>query len=195
MNPQDLTWLIEKLAKYGFVGVVSGGIVFMLCRNFMGSYLNKKGGNLATKEDIAGLTKLVKDVEHGYNVLIEDQKAKQQLRMAAVDQRLQAHQDAFALWRKMTGSTKEEEGAAIMECQEFWDRNCLYLAPEVRQAFALAYRSFAQRRQMLDSGVEAKFISEAWRDVMAFPNVLFDAVKLPRFSEAEKKVVEDDSNQ
>jgi hypothetical protein len=114
MNPQDLTWLIEKLAKFGFVGLVSGGLVFFLCRNLLGSYLNKKGENLATKEDIAGLTKLVKDVEHGYNVQIEEMKAKQQFRMAALDKRLQVHQDAFALWRKMTATPKERG-----ECQDF----------------------------------------------------------------------------
>jgi hypothetical protein len=194
MTIEEIKWLIQALAKYSVGGLVAGGIVYLLIKNSLSGYLLEKGKNLASKEDISKITDLVEGVKHDYNVLIKEMEGKQQLRMAAVDQRLQAHQDAFTLWRKMRASPKEEEGAAIMECQKFWEENCLYLEPEVRQAFALAYTSFANRRQLVDAAAEAKFVIEAWRNVMDFPNVLFDAIKLPRFTEVEKKIVKDDSN-
>lgn len=191
MTPQDLTWLFEKLAKYGIGGIVAGGVVFLLCRNFLSAYLNKKGENLATKEDIAQLTRLVKDVEHGYNVLIKQMEAKQQLRMAAMDRRLQAHQESITLWRRMlrTGENIGQQNEIVAECQNWWDANCLYLEPEVREAFSLAYTSYSSRNSMLRSRFPAEDIIAVWDRFSAFPDILFAAVKLPALTEAEQESI------
>jgi hypothetical protein len=57
--------------------------------------------------------------------------------MAALAKRLQAHQDAYALWNDMVlalhDPQKEHETAA--RCQQWWVKNCLYLDSESRKEF------------------------------------------------------------
>ncbi len=66
------------------------------------------------------------------------EKGKHQLRMAALDRRSEAHQEAFALCRKLVSSVHHENiGEVVMECQYWWNKNCLYLGPEAREAFNL----------------------------------------------------------
>jgi hypothetical protein len=73
----------------------------LVVREFLPSYLRRKGENLATKEDIAAITELQKAVEHRFNELLEDSKQRHALRLAALDRRLAAHQEAFSLWREL----------------------------------------------------------------------------------------------
>ena len=43
----------------------------MLLREFLPGYLHEKGKNLATKEDVAEITKKIEEVRHGYTAEIE----------------------------------------------------------------------------------------------------------------------------
>src|SRR6266498_2581136 len=78
---------------------------------YLPSYLSKKGENLATKEDIAVITREVEQVRSEYaerlenivqqnRLLLEQTKRKHQLSIAALDRRLEAHQQAYTLWWK-----------------------------------------------------------------------------------------------
>lgn len=190
MMSNEFKWLLEELLKYGFAGLVGGGIVYLVITRLLTGYLTEKGKNLATKEDIAAITELVKSVEHKYSVIVHEMNSKQQLRMAAVDRRLQAHQEAFALWRKMIGTGAEGTGAIVLECQEWWDQNCLYLEPAVRPAFVDAYTGFNTRQQLfLMGGAKASDITDAWTKVAAFPEIMFKSVQLPILSPSEWKAV------
>lgn len=42
-----------------------------ILNNYLPAYLKGKGANLATKEDIAKITKLQEEVKHSFNVLLE----------------------------------------------------------------------------------------------------------------------------
>jgi len=174
--PLEIDWLLRQLVTFSFGAIVSGIVVYLLATRFLSTYLNKKGENLATKEDVQHITDLVKEVEHRYNVLLEEKKATQQLRMAALDKRLEAHQKAFALWRKLTMTEGFEVGPAVIECQTWWEENCLYLEPEVREAFPRAYVSYNTRQQLLECRGSADSIKAAWADVIRFPDVLFNAL-------------------
>ena len=134
------------------------GIVILLWRSFFPAYAAEKGKNLATKEDIAAITDEIerirslyanelKQLEHRHDLLLEDLRSKQQLRMAAVEKRLEAHQHAYMLWRKLrTNLHSDNINSIVMECQEWWQCNCLYLAPAAREAFRLAYSFAADHR-------------------------------------------------
>jgi len=148
--------------------------------------LTEKGRNLATKEDIAAITREVEQVRHEYTTLVEELKARHQLRLAALDRRLQAHQEAFTNWRKLTSGSKNS-GEAVLECQTWWEANCLYLEPKVREAFLVAFNSELSRSQYVQARSDSKYISEAWEKVMAFPKVLFDAVQLPTLTDTETR--------
>lgn len=85
----------------GVIGLAAGFFLSKILHLFAAGYASEKGKNLATREDIEILTKLVEDVRHKFATDLEEQKAANQLRLAALDRRLQAHQEAFTLWRKL----------------------------------------------------------------------------------------------
>jgi hypothetical protein len=101
--------------------IVAGGYVVR--------YMQEKGKNRAAVEDIGELTRIVDaiktenatrlaSISHQNAVLIEQLKAKHELRFAAVDRRLQAHQEAFSRWRKLVANVHHEAiGPVAIECQ------------------------------------------------------------------------------
>jgi len=108
---------------------------------FLGAYFNEKGKNLATKEDVGQITKTVEEIRSEYAKEIEDLRGRFSLRTAALERRLEAHQQAYTLWRKLLNVMGGEHPTqAILDCQEWWNKNCLYLAPGARDAF---YRAFS----------------------------------------------------
>jgi hypothetical protein len=102
---------------------------------------------------------------------------------------LQAHQEAFALWRKLS-TGHEQAGAAVIECQTWWEQNCLYLEPDVRQAFVVAYSNAQIRDEFVRIRADSQLILEASQKITAFPDILFNAVKLPPMSETETKILQ-----
>src|ERR1700730_553321 len=145
------------------------GIGVLLWRAFFPACVSKIGENLATKEDIAAITNEVERVksfyanelnqlEHRHERLLEELRLRQQLRMAAVEKRLEAHQHAYLLWRKLRSNVYSNDiNSIVLECQQWWERNCLYLAPAAREAFLQAYFAAADHRSLLarGSGVSA----------------------------------------
>ena len=116
MTPEEVRFVVSAASGLGVGILVAGLITWLLLKHYVPSYLNEKGKNLATKEDVAAITHEVERVRLEYNTLIEEVRARNQLRMAALDKRLQAHQEAFALWRKLTGRSAQPADV-IMECQ------------------------------------------------------------------------------
>ena len=88
-----------------YVSLVLVFCVGALFGKYLPSYLSKKGENLATKEDIAEITREVERVksEHTERLegIAEHLRYRNQLRLAALDRRLQAHQEAYALWQNL----------------------------------------------------------------------------------------------
>jgi hypothetical protein len=133
---------------------VVGFLCFILGR-FLKSYSSEKGKNLATREDVASITKLVEDVKHQNSLLIEEQRTYGQLRLAAADRRLEAHQNAFTLWRKVFRHCHDDYSLLrpiIIECEQWWERNCLYLSPEASSAFDHAYWAAGSHASLLPTG-------------------------------------------
>ena len=165
---------------------------------FVQKYLNKKGENLATKEDIAEITDKIEQVKSAYTERLEQTKLNHQLRLAALDQRLEAHQEAYALWWKLMGVAHDKEriGVVIEECQDWWVRNNLYLGAEVRQAFRTAYHSASTYCQIYTELREADsterqqregVLSESWKSVNDAGEAIVKAVELPSLVEEEHK--------
>jgi hypothetical protein len=190
MSPEELVALKAMLAGFGAGALVAGGIAYLLVRHLLSSYLAEKGRNLATREDIEEITRKVEGVRTQYMSLVEELKARHQLRLAAVDRRLQAHQDAFELWRKLMGATHTEEiGKIVIECQSWWEKNCIYLEPTVREGFVTAYGAAGSHNSLLKSRANVLLIQSNWKSITDFPNVLFQAIQLPALSELEAKAL------
>jgi hypothetical protein len=159
-DPQNFPWVAWIVVAIGTTLI-----------SFLVSYLRRKGDNRATKEDIAALTELVERVRSQHaerleNLAHENRKAldntsrEHQLRLAALDRRLDAHQQAFALWRRLNAAMYTERlDGVVSECQKWWDNNCLYLDSQAREAFGRAYQA-AHNHVALLSGFDRGIVTE-----------------------------------
>ena len=192
MSPEEFQNLLSLLARYGFEAVIAGAVVFLLLKFFLPGYLSEKGKNLATKEDIAKITDEIERVKSQYAVLLEALKAKHQLRLAAIDRRLEAHQEAFTLWRELLAHTHTEEvGKAVIKCQDWWEKNCLYLEPNVREAFSDAYSAAHTHNALLQGRSNVELVKENWERITKAGQIILEAAQLPGFTTVEKKELAD----
>lgn len=187
MTPEELTLVFRYALSFGFAGVIAGGICFLLLKAYLPSYLSEKAKNLATREDVAKITHEVEEVKLQFSLALEGQKVAHQLRLAAIDRRLQAHQEAFTLWREVVANAYSDEiGKTVLKCQKWWEENCLYLEPEVREAFVQSYSAAHSHRTLVGSRPAADIVSEHWARVTRAGDLIFTAVQLPALSSVEK---------
>jgi len=191
MSPEEIAFIYKHASAYGVAALLVVGIAYFIGRNAVGSYLSEKGKNLATREDIEQITSLVENVRAPYNQLLEELRARHQLRLAAIERRLQAHQESFTLWRELLGATHQPDvGKVVVKCQSWWEQNCLYLEPEVRQAFVQAYFAAHIHDSFTKDRTNPEATKQNWREIVQFQEVLFKAVQLPPLSELEKGSVQ-----
>lgn len=180
-----------------FLLFISAGIALLLWRSFFPYYLSEKGKNLATKEDIAEITskvedvkelysKRLKDLEHQNALVLEQLRAQHQLRLAAVERRLAAHQEAFTLWRRLLGVVHTEQvHSVVLECQDWWDKNCLYLSGEARDSFNRAYFAAASHRDLTQARADVQHVTSNWDLVMKAGADIVAGVELPSLGARE----------
>src|SRR5512141_2280022 len=186
MTPDEISTLLKFASGLGAGFLAATGIAFLFVKYFASSYLSEKGKNLATREDIEDITDKVENVRSQYAALVEELKARHQLRLAALDRRLLAHQEAFTLWRDLMAVMHTDEvGQSVIKCQEWWERNCVYLEPTVREGFVSSYSAAHTHNALVRGRTDTKLISENWERFIAFPNLLFKAVQLPALTELE----------
>lgn len=176
-----------------FLSGLTGGVLilyFLLCF-FLPSYLKEKAKNLATKEDISDITEKVEKIRsqhshelqkliHDNNLQIEEIKSLYQLRTIAPDQRIKAHQEAFKLWKNMLSSLHTEKvSTVVMECQDWYNNNCLYLSKEAREAFSLAYNALAMHNSLLNGGGNNSEIKQNYCDITDAGEAIIKPVELP----------------
>jgi len=165
------------------------GVLVLLAR----SYAQEKGKNLATKEDIADITRRVEEVkaeharqaqalEHAHEQLLKQADQTHQLSLAAIDRRLQAHQEAFAKChdlRELAHDRSPEYIERMNGLRQWWLENCLYLAPDAAKAFNQARGAVIAYRALLDARVGTQKLEENWRIVLQAADVIAAAVQLP----------------
>ncbi|MQR02370.1 hypothetical protein [Glaciimonas soli] len=176
-------------------------LVFGLIGGSLTTFIREKSKNFATRQDIGKITAEVEKVkteyasqlkvlEHRHSVLLDELQGKQQLRMAALEKRLQVHQEAFTLWRKLISKINERQDVkdVLEECNRWWDSNCLYLSANARKAFAEALFSAAIHGDL----IQDVNITKDWKPAMENAKVinkagaeLIAAVELPSLVERE----------
>jgi hypothetical protein len=180
-----------------FSGGVSVGLALfaILGRKYLESYLTEKGKNLATKEDIKDITHQVEAIKNQYAQLLEEQKARNQLRLAAIDRRLQAHQEAYSLWRKLIAYVHSDENSGVvMECQTWWSQNCLYLGAQARAAFRDGYEAAYNHPALVKDHSNASLVKENWKILIRAGPKIVEAAELPSLGETEAKLVDNSAN-
>jgi len=177
-----------------------------LVGQFLPSYLREKGKNLATKDDIGRITRKVEEVKaeynerlqelaHQNNFLLEQTKGRQQLRAAAIEKRLQAHQEAYSLWRQMISKVHSDENVDIvMACQDWYNANCLYLDQASRAAFRNAYGALAIHPTLLRAREDKESIKRNFIDITSAGEVIVNGAELPSLGEDELELISRDQS-
>lgn len=164
------------------------------------SYSKEKAKNLATKEDIAEITDKIEQVRQQYaeqmeafsqqnRITLEQTKFINQLRLSALEKRFEAHQQAYTLWRNLVSCVHQEDKIqdAVIECQEWWLKNCLYLESEVRRAFYISFMNAPLQRVFLLerdlNGVKAN-----WKDITRTGELIMKTFDLLSISGIEKEI-------
>jgi len=187
----DLITILDVLIRVGAVAV----LVLLL---WLRSYVKQKGENFATKEDIRTITREVEKVRAEYKeqfeslaqqnrLLLERVKQRHDLRLAALGRRLAAHQEAYALWWKLLGSVHkpQEIAGVVLECQNWWVHNRLYLEPDVAQAFSIGYHAASSHSEYLQARLSRPEIEDNWRKIRIVGETIVKAVQLPNLQEGE----------
>ena len=182
----------DTLISGGIGALIGATLVSMLAwcfRSYLGSYLAKKAENLATKQDIQIVTRLQEEVKAEFTQLLEYQRSEAQLRLAVVERRFQAHQEAHSLWIRLSQKVHSDEiGNVVIECQNWWDENSLYLDPNARRAFRLAYHAAFDHRDLIQGPRDEdhrKSIEDNWLAIREAGPIIEAAVNLPRLDVSE----------
>lgn len=190
MTPEEIQAMAKGLAQgqavwYVLSAVIGGGITGLA------AYFAEKGKNRATKEDIAEITREVEKVKDVFNRQLEDLKANHQLRMVAAERRLQAHQDAFQRWHKISALLGRSMYALALEASneldQWYQSNCVFLASSSRMAIQ---DSIHIARQMVEAArsYDKEDISDAmqgWDAFVQIGDTLLKDVDLPGMSAQE----------
>ena len=162
----------SAITKIGLLGLV-GALAFLITSRWAGV-----GGGA-----IAGLAGAIVGaaIAAAIQFLVSRTEQLDPYRLAAVEKRLQAHQEAFALWRKLIAylHRREEIGNVVMECQSWWDTNCLYLDEPARKAFRVAYMCALNHKDYLDDRSNPKLVESNFANIVAAGDALAAAVALP----------------
>jgi hypothetical protein len=173
--------------------VFGTGIVGALGWPLVSAFFGEKAKNLATKQDIAAITREVEKVkdefqrardaqQHLNELALKSVDYEHQLRLAALDRQLDAHQDAYARWwnlkNKMDGAEAHD---TAVECQQWWVEHNLFLSAPARKAFLDAYLAVGFMAQL--KGLQDARHLQDWREhrmkVMQAGTIIAEAVALP----------------
>ncbi|WP_340521199.1 hypothetical protein [Cupriavidus necator] len=124
-----------------FIGFVLGVLVTLLL-TYLKSHWAKRGENAAIIRDTPEITRRTEEAKEPFTERAEGVKFRNSIRLAALDKRLAAHQEAYRRWRGLIGALHTPEiDKHVYECQQWFDSNCLYLEEPARAAFYSAYHA------------------------------------------------------
>lgn len=186
MEP-TVTWF-EPIVKVLLLALIS--LIAWWAKSF-DAFARKKGENLATKSDIGAITREVEKVREEYTLRLEEVAQENravlqgmtqhhQLSLAAIDRRMEAHQEAFTLWLDLYHSIHSDRiGDEVRKCQDWFGNNALYLTAEARIAFQDAYMAAFHHSMLLRSPVDRSEVQDNWERIETAATKLSEAVDLP----------------
>jgi len=116
-----------------------------------------------------------------------------QMKMAALEERLRAHQSAYALWRRLIFSS-DLDGSLdkkVSEAQEWWENNCLYLTEEARIAFLRVFHAANNLSVYRVIDADPDLIEKTTKELAAAGDIIVKGVALPSISDMETEKLKD----
>jgi|GEM_PF-3257653 len=101
--------------------------------------------------------------------------------------RLQLHQEAYTLWRKLVATVYDSNkiGDTVMECQDWWNNNCLHLSSDASTAFKSAYLSASHHGRFVEARESVQLIKENWADIEGAGDIIMAAAASIRAGKLE----------
>ena len=109
---------------------------------------------------------------------------QQQLRLAAIDKRLEIHQEAFTHWLRVSRSLHDQEKLQPLldNAFEWWDQKSLYLGPEIAHKFRVALLNAGTYQQTLIHAQElrdSELIKKTHEEIVSVGKLIQESVGLP----------------
>jgi hypothetical protein len=192
---ESLVNLLQLIASW--LGAFLGGYFLWKGRNAATkedakeiAYLTVKGQNLATKEDIQEMTQTVEGVKAAFTAAAEEHAQKNRLRLAAIDERLRVHQEAFVRCRTLRNAAFTPDVQSVAEdCRQWWEKNCLYLGADARRAFVDAIVAARVHKLLCESRASKEERDKNWLKFDECESTIVEVAGLPEFGDQEKKLL------
>jgi hypothetical protein len=126
----------------------------------------------------------------GVQWITSERGFRHQLRMAAIEKRLAAHQKAYSLWRELKHNAHDSKtiGDVVLRCQDWWEKNCLYLEPEAREAFFKAYIAAHSHHQYVELRDNPDLVKNNWKTIIDAGTIIEKCVDLPPIAGEDKRI-------
>lgn len=166
-------------------------VVLIVLLVYMIYYVRAKAEGLAKQEDVSKITRLIEEVKAGFSKSLQEHSASldlaNSLKLAALDKRLEKHQEAYSLWQDLLRSMPDKERTLgkVLECQEWWKQNCLYLGDKARESFRIAFRSADLLNSLSDSSNERE---KCFEKIMVAGKHIEEGVALIALPPPDKKL-------
>ena len=108
---------------------------------------------------------------------ISHRERTDRFRLVALEKRMEVHQDAFQIWRKLIFSLNKpkERDEIVLRGQDWWNKNCLYLDAKSRDSF----HSSLILAWGIDNSMSVKERRKEFNEINATGKHLIEGVHLP----------------
>lgn len=117
---------------------------------------------------------------------------RQQLRLAALDKRLQTAQEAYTLWRRLRRLPhpgEPDDGTPVEDtlrnCRDWWETHSLFLTAEARKAFWKALNAAMELAALRSSHSDWKDLKMAYKDIEEAGKIIEESIFLPSIGELD----------
>jgi hypothetical protein len=133
--------------------------------------------------------------------LMSEANMRQQLRIAALDKRLQTAQEAYTLWLRLRLLPRIDEKQneklvfkVLQDCLQWWETHSLYLTAEARKAFKKAHNAAGDLAIARASKADWDEMKTLANDIDRAGRIIEESVYLPSIGELDSKRIDRESN-
>ncbi len=175
------------------------------------SYFKIRGQNRAMDLVIEEMTKMVEGIKLDFakqletlkqenKLLFQREEHKFELSSAVMEKRLQVHQEAHTLWLELFHNIHDREKLwhSVIKCQDWYQKNSLYLDFETSNVFYGAYMAASIHKDLLEGPRDAGAVEEIRKNfqrIRKAGDALREAASLKSWQDFQKDIEEKDTSE
>jgi hypothetical protein len=129
---------VTSIDPWQFFTAITSIAFISLISGYFGAYIKQKGQDKAILEGLAEINGKIESIKLDHSKKLEDYTHKNRFQLVALEKRLAAYQQSYAYWVALSNKISygpQEISQIVLECQTWFQNNCLYLDKEVGEAF------------------------------------------------------------